>query len=172
MTLWITARQVPLSIEFPRKGYWSGLPFPPPGLLNLEFLNVLERGCHSPPLSRWKKGSLSHKNAHKHPFQFGHTHFYHFRNWFPSHRKKTYKKLPFLILVDSYKWRNLKLIHVCKYKITKLKFLPKANLNEAILIWPEEKKLRHRLYNTVLVTCAVLSVLTLNFDRASLVAHW
>ena len=25
------ARQVPLSVEFSRPGYWSGLPFPPPG---------------------------------------------------------------------------------------------------------------------------------------------
>ena len=27
------ARQAPLSMEFPRQGYWSGLPFPPPGIL-------------------------------------------------------------------------------------------------------------------------------------------
>ena len=25
------ARQAPLSMEFPRQGYWSGLPFPSPG---------------------------------------------------------------------------------------------------------------------------------------------
>ena len=25
------ARQTPLSIGFPRQGYWTGLPFPPPG---------------------------------------------------------------------------------------------------------------------------------------------
>ena len=30
-TLWTVARQAPLSSEFPRQEYWSGLPFPPPG---------------------------------------------------------------------------------------------------------------------------------------------
>ena len=28
--LWTVACQVPLSLGFPRQGYWSGLPFPPP----------------------------------------------------------------------------------------------------------------------------------------------
>jgi len=30
-TLWTIARQDPLSMEFARQGYWSGLPFPSPG---------------------------------------------------------------------------------------------------------------------------------------------
>ena len=30
-TPWILACQDPLSVEFPRQEYWSGLPFPPPG---------------------------------------------------------------------------------------------------------------------------------------------
>ena len=30
-TLWTVARQAPLSMRFPRKEYWSGLPFPSPG---------------------------------------------------------------------------------------------------------------------------------------------
>ena len=30
-TPWTVARQAPLSMEFPREEYWSGLPFPPPG---------------------------------------------------------------------------------------------------------------------------------------------
>ena len=30
-TPWTVARQAPLSIEFSRQGYWSGLSFPPPG---------------------------------------------------------------------------------------------------------------------------------------------
>ena len=30
MTLWTVACQVPLSMEFPRQEYWSGLPFPSP----------------------------------------------------------------------------------------------------------------------------------------------
>ena len=35
MTPWTVARQAPLSTEFRRQGYWSGLPFPTPeGLPN------------------------------------------------------------------------------------------------------------------------------------------
>ena len=30
-TLWTLAHQAPLSMEFSRQAYWSGLPFPPPG---------------------------------------------------------------------------------------------------------------------------------------------
>ena len=30
-TLWTAAHQVPLSMEFSRQEYWSGLPFPSPG---------------------------------------------------------------------------------------------------------------------------------------------
>ena len=31
MTLWTVAHQAPLSMEFSRQKYWSGLPFPSPG---------------------------------------------------------------------------------------------------------------------------------------------
>ena len=31
VTPWSVARQAPLSMGFPRQGYWSGLPFPSPG---------------------------------------------------------------------------------------------------------------------------------------------
>ena len=30
---WSVAHQSPLSLEFSRQEYWSGLPFPPPGVL-------------------------------------------------------------------------------------------------------------------------------------------
>ena len=30
-TAWTVTRQPPLSMEFSRQEYWSGLPFPPPG---------------------------------------------------------------------------------------------------------------------------------------------
>ena len=33
-TPWTVARQASLSVGFPRKEYWSGLPFPPPGDLS------------------------------------------------------------------------------------------------------------------------------------------
>ena len=32
VTLWIVARQAPLSMGFSRQEYWSGLPCPPPDL--------------------------------------------------------------------------------------------------------------------------------------------
>ena len=35
VTLWTVAQQAPLSREFPRQEYWSGLPFPSPGDLPL-----------------------------------------------------------------------------------------------------------------------------------------
>ena len=31
VTPWTVAQQAPLSMEFPRQEYWSGLPLPPPG---------------------------------------------------------------------------------------------------------------------------------------------
>ena len=31
VTPWTAARQAPLSVRFPRQGYWSVLPFPSPG---------------------------------------------------------------------------------------------------------------------------------------------
>ena len=33
-TPWTVAHQAPLSMEFPRQEYWSGLPFPSPGDLS------------------------------------------------------------------------------------------------------------------------------------------
>ena len=33
VTPWTAAHQAPLSMEFSRQEYWSGLPFPPPGVL-------------------------------------------------------------------------------------------------------------------------------------------
>ena len=34
-TLWVVACQAPLSMEFSRQEYWSGLPFPSPGNLSI-----------------------------------------------------------------------------------------------------------------------------------------
>ena len=36
---WTVACQAPLSIEFSRQEYWSGLPFPPPGIFLTQGLN-------------------------------------------------------------------------------------------------------------------------------------
>ena len=42
MIQWTVARQAPLSMEFSRQEYWSGLPFPPPG-------DLLDPGIESSP---------------------------------------------------------------------------------------------------------------------------
>ena len=39
VTPWTVARQAPLSLEFSRQEYWSGLPFPSPGDLLTQVLN-------------------------------------------------------------------------------------------------------------------------------------
>ena len=49
---WTVARQAPLSMGFSRQGYWSGLPFPPPGDLphqesNLHLLCLMHRPAGS-----------------------------------------------------------------------------------------------------------------------------
>ena len=44
LTLWIVARQVPLSMEFSGQEYWNGLPFPTPG-------DILNPGIVSPALA-------------------------------------------------------------------------------------------------------------------------
>ena len=53
VTLWIVARQAPLSIGFPRRECWSGLPFPSLG-------DLLTQGLNLCPLSllHWQVGSL------------------------------------------------------------------------------------------------------------------
>ena len=50
LTLWTIARQAPLSVGFSRKEYWSGLPFPSPGIFLTQGLNWL--------LLHWQAGSL------------------------------------------------------------------------------------------------------------------
>ena len=51
-TPWTRARQAPLSMEFSRQGYWSGLPFPPPG--NLPNPGIKPTSLMSP---HWQEGS-------------------------------------------------------------------------------------------------------------------
>ena len=61
-TLWIIARQTPLSMEFSRQEYWSGLPFPPLGYLANSGIKLTSLA--SPP---WQKDSLlaSHLGSHQ-----------------------------------------------------------------------------------------------------------
>ena len=44
-TLWIVAPQAPLTMEFPRQEYWSGLPFPSPGYLPTQGSNPVFPRC-------------------------------------------------------------------------------------------------------------------------------
>ena len=48
-TPWTVAHQVPLSREFSREEYWSGLPFPTPG--NLPYLGIELASLASPALA-------------------------------------------------------------------------------------------------------------------------
>ena len=56
VTLWTVACQAPLSMEFSRQEYWSGLPFPPPGDLpntGIESTSLMSSGWvlyHQHPL--------------------------------------------------------------------------------------------------------------------------
>ena len=50
-TSWTVARQVPLSMGFPRQEYWSGLPFPPPG-------DLPDPGIEPESPKNWQAGSL------------------------------------------------------------------------------------------------------------------
>ena len=50
VTLWNEAHQTPLSMGFPRQEYWSGFPFPSPGDLPSQGLNL--------DLPHWQVGSL------------------------------------------------------------------------------------------------------------------
>ena len=67
MTLWTGARQVPLSLGFPRQEYWSGLPFPSPGDLSNP------RNPHLLSLLYWQADSLSlsHQEARTNQYSLG-----------------------------------------------------------------------------------------------------
>ena len=56
VTLWTVACQAPLSMGFSRQEYWSGLPFPPPGIFQTQgsnpgLLHLLHWQVDSSPLS-------------------------------------------------------------------------------------------------------------------------
>ena len=50
MTLWTVARHAPLSMEFSRQEYWSGLPFPPS--------EALPNPGIKPAVADWQEDSL------------------------------------------------------------------------------------------------------------------
>ena len=64
VTPWTVACQAPLSTEFSRQEYWSGVPFPIPGIVpiqrsNSHLLFLLHWQVDSLPLSYWGKPCIS-----------------------------------------------------------------------------------------------------------------
>ena len=60
-TLWTLACQAPLSMEFSRQEYWSGLPFPPPADLpipGIEPITSPALQADSLPLSQWRSPKI------------------------------------------------------------------------------------------------------------------
>ena len=51
-TPWSVVCQTPLSMEFPRQEYWSGLPFPSPGVRNMLTSFKPRNGIRGPKHSR------------------------------------------------------------------------------------------------------------------------
>ena len=51
VTPWTVACQAPLSVEFSRQEYWSGLPCPPPG--DLPHPVIEPKSLTSPALADW-----------------------------------------------------------------------------------------------------------------------
>ena len=53
VTLWTVAHQAPLAMGCSRQQYWSGLPYPPPGIFPIQGSNL-----HLLCLLHWQAGSL------------------------------------------------------------------------------------------------------------------
>ena len=60
-TSWITAYQAPLSMEFSRQEYWSGLPFPSPGDLPDPGIEPRSPALQADTLSSEPPGKLAGK---------------------------------------------------------------------------------------------------------------
>ena len=62
-TLWTVACPAPLSMGFSRQEYWSGVPFPPPGVLltqgsNPQFLSPALAGLFFTTGATWKTSGI------------------------------------------------------------------------------------------------------------------
>ena len=58
-TPWTVARQAPLSMEFPRQEYWSGLPFPSPGDLPKSGVKPGSPALQAEPPGKPNKASIT-----------------------------------------------------------------------------------------------------------------
>ena len=56
MTPWNIACQAPLSMGFPRQEYWSGLPFPPPGVLPIIAIEAMSPALQADSLPSEPQG--------------------------------------------------------------------------------------------------------------------
>ena len=84
LTSWTIAHRAPLSMGYPRQGYWSRLPFPPPG--NLPGTEIKLTSPASPALEGRSftteppgkpythTHTHTHTHAHTHMFIYTHTH--------------------------------------------------------------------------------------------------
>ena len=65
VTPWTAAHQVPPSMGFSRQEYWSGLPFPSPGIEHGSPALHIEALPYEPPENRVKMCSTCCHEAHK-----------------------------------------------------------------------------------------------------------
>ena len=72
-TPWTVARQAPLSMEFFRQEYWSGLPFPPPGDLPHPMIEPGSPAMQETP-SSFPSLTHTHTHTHTHILSVTHTH--------------------------------------------------------------------------------------------------
>ena len=56
VSAWTVAHQVPLSMEFSRQEYWSGLPFPLQGIFFIQGLNLHWQEDSLPPSQQGSPG--------------------------------------------------------------------------------------------------------------------
>ena len=67
VTLWAVAHQAPLSMGFPRQEHWSELPFPPPGDLPDQGLNLCLLCWQADSLLLWHQVMLTPKGSWRCP---------------------------------------------------------------------------------------------------------
>ena len=108
-TPWTAARQAPLSMGFSRQEYWSGGPFPSPGIFLTQGSNpqLLHWQADSSPLSHLGRSPKSELWLSKWTHSFWH--FWHIRRTNQTKRHsmtKTQEHVPTNILCDDWSWNG------------------------------------------------------------------
>ena len=107
VTPWTRAHQAPITMEFSRQEYWSGLPFPPPGIFPTQGSNPDLPHCRR-ILYFW-----AIREAHK------------------TYIRKTKKKEKLLmkgIKEDLNKWRDFPCSHIGKFISLRCQFFPTISI--------------------------------------------